>query len=191
MSSKKLATCVGALSAAFVFGLGAPAIAAPISVDVFANQNSSTGGVALDTGIDLSAGDRLVVSVDPLDCWSAGAANRISNANGLDGLSPAPCQPTGNFGLHSQDGESFHFGSLVGRIDGGDWFFLGTDFDAFVSSTGRLYLAYWDSNSGDNFGSVTAFINVNDTGTKVPEPGVLALIGLGLAGMAGLRRRRR
>jgi hypothetical protein len=68
-------------AAAIVTALGlaasVPAIAAPIDVDVFAMQNSSTGGVALDTGLDLVAGDRLISSVDPLDCWSAGAANRF------------------------------------------------------------------------------------------------------------------
>lgn len=182
-----IARTFGAVALTLATGFNIAA-AAPISVDVFANQNSSSGGVALDTGIDLASGDRLVSTVDPLDCWSAGAANRISNANGLDGLSPAPCVPTGDFGTHSQDGETFRFGALVGRIDGGDWFLLGTDFDAVVNQTGRLFLAYWDSNSGDNFGSVTALIDVNPS--VVPEPSVLALIGLGLAGMAGLRRRR-
>lgn len=173
---------------AAAIALCAPVVAAPISVEVFANQNSSSGGSALDTGLDLAAGDRLVSSVGPLDCWSAGAANRISNANGLDGLSPAPCQPTGDFGFHSQDGETFRYGALVGRIDGSDWFLLGTDFDAVIGATGRLFLAYWDSNSADNFGSVTALIDVNPS--KVPEPGTLSLVGLALVGIASLRLRR-
>ncbi|MGB3429472.1 MAG: PEP-CTERM sorting domain-containing protein [Burkholderiaceae bacterium] len=165
-----------------------PAAADPSSVEIFASANSSSGGTALDSGLNLVAGDRLVSSVDPLDCWSAGAANRISNANGLDGTSPAPCQPTGDYGFHSQDGETFRYGSLVGRIDGGDWFLLGTGFDAVVSATGRLFLAYWDSNAGDNFGSVTASISVNPS--EVPEPGTLGLVGLALLGIASLRRRR-
>jgi hypothetical protein len=76
----------------------------------------------------------------------------------------------------------------VGRIDAGDWFLLGTSFDAVIGATGRLFLAYWDSNSGDNSGSVTARISVNPS--EVPEPGTLALLGLGLMGVAAVRRRR-
>jgi hypothetical protein len=157
--------------------------AAPVSIDISAQQNSSGGsGVDLDTGIDLVVGDRLISTVDPLDCWSAGAADRISNANGLDGLSPAPCQPSGNYGFHSQDGESFRFGALVGRIGAGDWFLLGTSFDAVVSQAGRLFLVYWDSNSADNTGLVTARIDVNPT--PVPAPGTLLLLGTLLALLA-------
>ena len=167
-----------------------PASAAPISVEIFANENSSSGaGIDLDTGLDLVAGDRLVSTVDPLDCWSAGAANRISNANGLDGLSPAPCQPTGDFGFHSQDGETFRFGALVGRIGGGDWFLLGTSFDAVVNDTGRLFLVYWDSNNSDNFGSVNALIEANPS--TVPTPGALVLLGTALLALGAGRRARR
>jgi len=165
------------------------ATAAPVDVEIFASANSSSGGIALDSGIDLTSGDRLMSSVDDQDCWSAGSGDRVSNANGLDGLSPAPCQPTGNFGLHSQDGESFAFGALVGRIGTGDWFFLGTSFDEVVGESGRLFLAYWDSNAGDNTGSVLAQIDVNpgqSTG-DVPEPGTIALLGA-LALMAARRK---
>lgn len=175
-----------AITAALAFC--SPVIAGPTSVEIFASGNSSSGGSALDTGLNLVTGDRLVSVVDLLDCWSAGADNRISNANGLDGTSPAPCRPTGDYGFHSQDGETFRYGALVGRIDGGDWFLLGTTYDAVVSATGRLFLAYWDSNAGDNFGSVTALISVNPS--EVPEPGTLGLVGLALLGIASLRRRR-
>lgn len=188
MSSKRFVSAVVALATAIGFSAVTPAVAAPISVDIFANQNSSSGGVAVDTGLDLATGDRLVSIVDPLDCWSAGAANRISNANGLDGLSPSPCQPTGDYGFHSQDGETFRYGALVGRIDAGDWFLLGTNFDAVINATGRLFLVYWDSNFADNFGAVTALISVNPS--EAPAPGTLALLGLGLVGLAATRRRK-
>jgi len=170
------------------FAVGTPALSAPISVDIFAMGNSSSGGANLDTGLDLVAGDRLVSTVDPDDCWSAGAANRISNANGLDGLSPLPCQPTGDFGFHSQDGETFRFGALVGRIGAGDWFLLGTDYDAVVSATGRLFLVYWDQNNGDNTGFVTATIDVNPL--AVPTPGTPLLLGIALIALGASRRRK-
>jgi hypothetical protein len=189
MSVKRLVSTAFALAVAAGLGTNSVALAAPISVEIAALQNSSSGGVAVDTGIDLVAGDRLVSIVNPLDCWSAGAANRISNANGLDGSSPAPCQPTGDFGFHSQDGETFRFGALVGRVDTGDWFLLGTSFDAAINATGRLFLVYWDSNFGDNFGSVTALIDVNPA--KVPAPGSLVLLGAGLLALCAIPRARR
>lgn len=178
---QKLQSTAAALALCAAGMAAVPAAASPILVlrEVFAAANSSSGGTALDTGVDISAGVRLQVSVDPLDCWSAGAANRISNANGLDGNSPAPCQPTGNFGLWSQDGESFHYGALVGRIDAGDWFLLGTSFDQIMTDAGRLFLAYWDSNAGDNFGSVAATIALDTPNTPVPLPGTLALLAVG------------
>jgi hypothetical protein len=187
MFAKRLTKTLAAIVSGLALTAALPAAAAPISVDIFALQNSSSGGVAVDTGLDLVAGDRLLSIVDPLDCWSAGAANRISNANGLDGLSPAPCQPTGDFGFHSQDGETFRFGALVGRIDNGDWFLLGTNYDQVVSASGRLFLAYWDSNFGDNFGFVTALIDVNPN--AVPTPPVLLLLGAALVALGAARRR--
>lgn len=163
--------------------------AAFTSFEVFAGANSSSGGTALDTGLDVNAGDHLLSIVADTDCWSAGGGSRISNANGLDGLSPSPCQPTADFGFHSQDGETFRFGALVGRIGAGDWFLLGTNFDNALGSTGRLFLAYWDSNSGDNSGSVTARMELTPgDGNDVPEPGTLAL--LGFAGLMAPRLRR-
>lgn len=188
MSKRRIALSTLALAVAVGFSANSTALAAPISVDILAYDNSSSGGSAVDTGLDLAAGDRLVSSVDPLDCWSAGADNRISNANGLDGSSPAPCQPTGNYGFHSQDGETFRYGALVGRIDGGDWFLLGTNFDALINATGRLYLVYWDSNFADNFGSVRALIDVNPS--QVPTPGSLVLLGTALLALGARRRAR-
>ncbi len=45
--------------------------------------------------------------------------------------------------------------SLVGRIDNGPYFQVGSSyFVCFPRQAGRLYLAYWDGNNFDNSGTV-------------------------------------
>ena len=78
---------LGAVATVAALCAATPMQAAAASVEVFALQNSSSGGTALNTGVDLLAGDRLVVSVDPADCWSAGADNQLSvPCTGVDNL---------------------------------------------------------------------------------------------------------
>ena len=70
---------------------------------VKAKENSSTGGTPLKTGIDVTPGDLIVINCSPSATWSAGNANRTSNANGLGN------PMGGQFGSHSQGGFSFLF----------------------------------------------------------------------------------
>ena len=184
-------TAAVVLSAAFT---ASAAQAADFVVGAFAN--SSSGGIGLDT-VSLNAGDSFSVMVDPTDLWSAGALPRWSNADGLTG----PLFATGtddsgeaagtligaDFGLHSQGNLSAAFGTLVGQIDGGDFFAIGTSFNGVASASGTLKLFYWDSNFGDNLDQVTASVTVG----VVPEPETYALMlaGLGLVGWMARRRR--
>lgn len=128
----------------------------PNQFEVKAKENSVSGGAPLNTGIVVTKGELLTISVSPDDKWSAGAADRESNANGLS-------NPFGgNYGLFAHNGFSFFYGSLVGSIDGGKTFFaVGTRMEmSILIQEGRLTLYYWDVNNGDNSGSVIATVAV-------------------------------
>lgn len=135
----------------------------PASVfTVKAKENSVTGGIGLNTGINAQPGQLLVINVDPRDTWSAGIADRTSNANGLG-------NPLGgNYGLHTRGSQSFLFGSLVGSLDGGNTFFsVGTNLTMTVLTSGTLTLYYWDSNNNDNSGQVRVVISTYNGPTNV------------------------
>jgi hypothetical protein len=187
------------LATAIVLPISAP-IATPAAqaatVNVFALQNSSTGGVGAAAGL-VDAGDAFSITVDPLDLWSAGALPRWSNADGLTG----PLLATGSddsgaaagtligqsFGLHSQGNLSAAFGTLVGRIGGGDYFVVGTSFNGIAAGSGMLELFYWDSNFADNTQFITATVNTS----VVPLPAAAWLFIAGTLGMVGIARRRK
>lgn len=128
----------------------------PNQFEVKARENSISGGAPLVTGITVTKGELLTISVSPDDKWSAGVDDRESNANGLS-------NPFGgNFGVFTHNGFSFFFGSLIGSIDGGKTFFaVGTRMEmSILVPEGRLTLYYWDSNNHDNTGSVIATVAV-------------------------------
>ncbi len=180
------AALVGAL-----FQTQAQAAAVPLSpsFDVYAQANSSTGGAGLST-IMLQAGQTFSVTVADNDLWSAGPLPRWSNANGLVGDlfatggdesgQAAGTQIGSNFGLLGQ----FAYGALVGQIDNGGLFLVGTNYQGVAAQAGALKLFYWDSNSSDNSGFVSASISA------VPEPSTWALVALGLVIVGGTARRR-
>jgi hypothetical protein len=181
-------------AAVSLMAVAAGAHATPFVVD--AMQNSSSGGVGL-ASLSLTAGESFNVSASPNDLWSAGALPRFSDADGLisnrlataaDDSGQAPGTVIGvNFGTFTEANLSAPFGALVGRIDNGDYFVIGTSFSGVASASGTLNLYYWDQNNGDNFGTITANVTVG----AIPEPGVYAMIlaGLGMIGFMATRRR--
>ena len=175
-----------------------PASATDFTVDAL--LNSSSGGVALPS-IIIVAGQVINVSASTSDLWSAGALPRYSDANGLIAVRIAqPSDDSGprdgvtqigaDFGLWTQNGFSAPFGSLVGRV-GTEYQLLGTSFTGSFSNSGLLELFYWDSNNGDNFGTITAHITTAQALVPEPSSWALMLAGFGAMGMALRRRSKR
>jgi len=166
---------------------------AATTINVDAIANSSSGGVGAVTGVNLTNGQIFTVSTSLTDLWTSGQLPRWSNANGLisnltatgideSGL-PAGTLIGQNFGAWTQDGLSAPFGALVGRI-GGISQLLGANFAGPAWNTGALTLFYWDSNAGDNGGSISVDVSA------VPEPSAWAHLILGFASIGAALRRR-
>jgi hypothetical protein len=174
----------------------APALATTFTVDAIAN--SSTGGTGLNT-INLTAGQGFTVTANPLDLWSAGNLPRWSNANGLiqdlfatgtdeSGESPGT-QIGAAFVLYTQGTLTAPYGALVGQIDSGAFFLIGTSFSGVAATSGTLKLFFWDENNGENANSIVADV----TAAETPVPAALPLFatGLGALGLLGWRRKRK
>jgi len=171
-------------------------------IDVFAFGNSINGGTGASTGVILSAGDIFAASADVNDLWSAGALPRWSNADGLIGNLFATGSDDSGQAAGTQIGANFDlfngtpFGTLVGSLDG-NFFSIGTNFVGNAVASGELLLWYWDSNNGDNTGSIALTIETDsgpgdddDDVVAVPEPSVIALFAAGLFGLGFARRRK-
>ena len=141
-------------------------------VSVSAKKNSTSDGHPKDTGVYVVAGQEF--SVTSTGTWSDGSLN-TTNADGYAGR-----LHTFNAGL--ADAFTVNFAALVGKIDNGHYFLVGNNFDGFANATGELYLAFADTVSRDNFGSLDATVTV-------PEPGTTVLLGLGLFGFIAIRRK--
>lgn len=184
-------------AAAIAASFAASAVAADVTV--YAQANSTSGGSGA-LALHLAPGQAFTVTVDPADFWNAGDLPRWSNADGLAanvhfhaGMdAEIPVLPDGTqigavFSDWIQGGLTAPYGSLVGSFDGGAHFFrIGTSHSGFAPlGGGDLRLYYFDSNSGDNTGSISAHV------AAVPEPETYAMLvaGLGVLGFVARRRR--
>lgn len=181
--------------------MATPACRAALTVDVYAKQNSSSGGSPVST-ISLTTGELFSVYVNPNDLWNAGALPRWSNADGLTkNLYATGTDESGqvagtligqNFGLYTQSGFSAPYGALVGQI-GTTYMLIGTTWiNKPAPATGTLRLMYWDSNNYDNTQQITA---LTATIVPVPEPttliaAALLLIPFGVQVLRTVRRNR-
>lgn len=205
----KLGTITKSLLSSLALASGcsaAFAVSGDYTVDAYAN--STSGGIGKAT-FNLAAGQAFTVMVDADDLWNSGALPRWSSANGQNTdryFSPTTDSEVAtwyseNYGATladgtligtnwgsqwSQGGLTASYGALVGQIGSGDFFLIGSSFSGVASASGQLRLYYWDSNYGDNSGSITARV------TAVPEPETYAMMlaGLSMVGLLARRRRR-
>jgi hypothetical protein len=181
-------------------GLGTSSARAITIVDIVdASGNSSSGGSGSATGVFLTAGEAFTVTVAGNDLWNAGPLPRWSTADGLiaplfatgsdDSGEAAGTQIGSIFALYTQDGLTAPYGSLVGQIGSGAFFLIGANFSGTASATGQLSLYYWDSNSGDNTGSIAATISASAVPGPIVGAGLPGVV-MALGGLIAWRRRR-
>jgi hypothetical protein len=155
-------------------------VAAASAVSISVDAQTATIANPQDTGIDVTAGQVLTINSDPNDTWSLGSNSPYTRTSNADGLVNSP------YGQYTSDGLTANFGAMVGRIDDGTYFVVGTNSGPItLTSSGRLYLVDWDSIYSDNSGSITANINL------VPIPASILLLGTSFIGIALLGWRRR
>ena len=146
------------------------------------NVPAPCGTTGVDTGIDVTSGDRLIASVSPSDLWSA-RPDVTHNAGG----SPA-------IGEWTHRGLTTLVGTLAGSIgESGDLFRIGLSYDQITEDAGRLFLYSFDCVGGDNSGSVLASVSVVPAAPAVPAMSGAHIVAFAAAtaciGVSQLRRR--
>lgn len=189
----------GFIAAALLFAGNVLAMPITQSFGVHANNNvwneglgasnTPTGDPGLATGINFSVGDIFSVSVDnPNDTWF------FCGGGGCEVDADGRRVSNGTFfGVYTHSGFSENHGALVGRVGTGAFFEIGTaGFNGPSNANGELRLYHWDHNN-NNFGTIAASVTFTpaSASTTAPEPGVVAMLGLGLVGASIAARRRR
>lgn len=149
-----------------------------VQVVVQALANSYTGGTLLPV-FDVVQGQIITVSSSTNDLWSAGALPRFSDGDGLVVFRLASAQDDSGLQPGTQIGAAFGnlgignfsapFGALVGQV-GSQNVLLGANGVVTAPATGTLSVGYWDSNAGDNTGSIAFTFGTGTGSSGVSNP---------------------
>ena len=154
-----------------------------VQIVVQALANSYTGGTLVPV-FDVVQGQTIRVSSSTNDLWSAGFLPRFSDGDGLVAFRLATAQDDSGIQPGTQIGAAFGnlaignfsapFGALVGQI-GNQNVLLGANGTVTAPATGTLSVGYWDSNAGDNTGSIAFTFATGSGGGGTSNPANLTV----------------
>ncbi|WP_165855289.1 PEP-CTERM sorting domain-containing protein [Marinobacter sp. JSM 1782161] len=180
----------------YTAGTGSQANTISTSVGDFTQDVAGTGGSCDDGGFSCSGGvaildagstpffGRSAVPTGPdNDNWLDSMDSQEMTFSVLDGYNAVGfyiTDPNDEGGYLTVSGMTFSYEALFGSsLDDGQVFYV-----SLIDTDGLGEITFYSNNESDGYGID------NVTVGEVPEPGTLALLGLGLAGVGVMRRRK-
>lgn len=165
--------------------------------DITVNKTAGPGGVvnaaiAEVTGGILGASNGPTTDSNVHVLWDGFAATDLTagGATGFFLALPAPIDNTLKIDFNVNGSASTITKTFLNGASGSDFFFAFADFSAPSAFTGVSSIEMVLYSTGPAWDAQVDLVETRDRPPELPEPGTLGLIGLGLLGGMGLRRRK-